>query len=49
MGMNGYKIGTLEFMNIGNDIYCRRIAIGNKTGDKIVITPWFFYANLECV
>lgn len=40
---------TLEFMNIGNDIYYRRIAIGNKIGDKIVITPWVFYANLEYV
>lgn len=38
-----------EFMSIGNDIYCRRVGIGNLTGDKIILKPWYWYANLECV
>lgn len=39
----------LEFMNIGNDIYCRYVAIGNITGEKIILTSWFWYINTECV
>ena len=37
----------LEFMIVGNDIYCRRIAIGNITGNKIILTDWFLYSNTE--
>ena len=39
----------LEFRNIGNNIYYRRVAIGNITGNKIILTNWFFYINTEFV
>ena len=38
----------LEFMSIGNDIYCRRVVMGN-TGLKMILTSWFWYTNTECV
>ena len=38
----------LEFKNIGNDIYCRRFAIGNISGEKIILSNWFWYISTEC-
>lgn len=39
----------MEFMNIGNDVYCRYVSFKITSGEKIVLSSWFWYINLECV
>ena len=38
----------LEFKIIDTDVYCREVAIGNISGNRIILTDWYFYINTEC-
>ena len=39
----------LEFKTVGTNIYYRRVAFGNITGNKIILSNWFFYISREYV
>jgi len=38
-----------EFKNVGNDIYCREVLIGNITGTNIILSDWYWWINVEYV